>query len=103
MNDKVQMVINGAIDQLNELQAAGGELSKDAATVLMGEDGLLDSMGFVNLVVALEEGFERQFGCQINLSDELAAATGIRTVGDLHQALVRIVQQQKQVKGLAPD
>jgi acyl carrier protein len=100
MDDKVQRVINGAIDRLNELLPAGGELSKDAATVLLGGNGLLDSMGFVNLIVALEEEFERVFGWRVNLSDELAANSEIRTIGDLRQALARIVQLQKPAAGL---
>jgi acyl carrier protein len=102
MEDKVQKAINGAIDRLNELMPAGGELSKDAATVLLGRDALLDSMGFVNLVVMLEEEIEKQFGCQVNLSDELAAKPEIRTIGELHQALIRVVRLQKPAAGLTP-
>ncbi|HEY3862875.1 MAG TPA: hypothetical protein VGO59_13405 [Verrucomicrobiae bacterium] len=95
MDDKVRNVVDGAIDRLNELMPAGGEVSKDPATVLLGQDGLLDSMGFINLVVALEEGFEKEFGRQVNLSDGLAAGAQPHTIADLYQALTRIAQSKK--------
>ena len=43
------------MDRVNEVLLDENALSKDAGTVLLGEGAQLDSMGFVNFVVALEE------------------------------------------------
>jgi hypothetical protein len=44
-----------AIERLRELSMDESRLVAEESTVLLGEDAVLDSMGFVNFVVALEE------------------------------------------------
>ena len=47
-----------------------GEVGPD--TVLFGDGGILDSMGLVSLVIALEQEIEDKFGKSIGLADEKA-------------------------------
>jgi acyl carrier protein len=95
MEEKVREVLNCAIDRVNELLPTGEPLSKENDTVLLGQDGNLDSMGFVNLVVAIEEELETQLGVKVSLSDEVMGGDGVLTVGGLHELLQRIVRDHK--------
>ncbi len=53
---------------------------------LYGNAGVLDSLGLVSLVAAVEEGVQMQFGATITLADERAVSrreSPFRTVGTL--------------------
>lgn len=91
MDGAVERVVNSAIDCVNELLPDDEPLSKERDTVLLGPDGRLDSMGFVNLVAAVEEQLENQLGIQSVLGDELTKVEGSLTVGDLQEILHRTV------------
>jgi acyl carrier protein len=95
MEEKVQTVLNCAIDRVNELLPTGEPLSKEKDTVLLGQSGKLDSMGFVNLVVAIEEELEKQLGVRAALADEVMGGDRVLTVGGLHEMLQRIVRDHK--------
>lgn len=71
---EVTRMVCRAIDAVNELSLDGG-LSKDGASVLIGEGGQLNSMGFINFVVALEEEIETSTGRTLTISELLAADT----------------------------
>lgn len=43
-----------------------------AETALFGRQGILDSIGLVTLIVAVEQGIEDQFGEAVSLADEKA-------------------------------
>lgn len=92
--EKVIDAIHRAIDQVNQLRPEGFKLPKTLDTVLLGESGTLDSLGFVNLVVAAEEQLEQSLGRPIVLTDEeaLTAPTGpFRTVGSLVDHVLSIL------------
>ncbi len=91
MQEKVENVLNAAIDRVNELLPTGEPLSKQSHTVLIGHGGSLDSMGFVNLVVAIEEELEDQLGVKADLSDKMMEGDGVLTVGRLREMLRQIV------------
>jgi hypothetical protein len=49
-------------------------------------------MGFVNLIVALEEELEKQLGITATLADEVMLdGQGLSTIGELHELLARVV------------
>jgi acyl carrier protein len=89
IENDVRDVIKCAVERLNELLPFGRALPNDDETVLLGHDGRLDSMGFVNLIVALEDEYSARFGHQIVLTDELGAGDGVRTLGDVRDILIR--------------
>jgi acyl carrier protein len=92
MEDKIQNIVSCAIDRVNELLPTSQSLPKERTTALLGRGGRLDSMGFVNLVVALEEELEKQLGINATLADELMTdGQGLSTVGELHELLARVV------------
>jgi D-alanine--poly(phosphoribitol) ligase subunit 2 len=70
--------------------AAGGTVSLpsdvDADTPLFGRNGVLDSLGLVTLVVAVEQAIEDVLGVSVSLADARALsqkASPYRTVGTL--------------------
>jgi acyl carrier protein len=57
-----------------------------AETPLFGREGVLDSVGLVTVVVAVEQAIEDNFGVSVSLADEKAMSqtrSPFRTVGSL--------------------
>jgi acyl carrier protein len=95
MDGKADVVLSSAIDAVNELLPDDRPLSKSPNTVLLGETGELDSMGFVNLVAAVEEQLEKQCGIRYALVDEVMRIDGELTVGRLQEILEGIVRNRQ--------
>ena len=70
--DSAILLLYEAIDELNPRLPPGMQVEKSPATVLFGDNGRLDSLGLVNLIVATEEKIEDQLGVTISLADEKA-------------------------------
>ena len=69
--DKVLQHVFAAIDELNQQLDAGERIAKSEASVLTGSDGALESLAFLNLIVATEERVNAAFGVSINLASML--------------------------------
>jgi acyl carrier protein len=85
-----QDVVAGIIVRLLKDMQASGEIDLpdpcDLETPLFAADGVLDSMGLVSLVVALEQALEREHTISVSLADEHALSqrrSPYRTVGTL--------------------
>lgn len=86
MNQDLVSVILEAVKELNEEQALEVPQDLTADTPLFGPNGLLDSMGLVSLVVAVEQSLQDRFGVTVSLADEKAmsqANSPYRTIGSL--------------------
>jgi acyl carrier protein len=59
-----------AIDELNAHRPPHERLPKALDTALTGEHGPLDSLAFVNLIVALEQRLDAIFGTTMSLLDD---------------------------------
>ena len=80
---KMIIEIAGELREEEEIEITD-ELRAD--TPLFGEDGLLDSMGLVSLVIAVEQAIEEQFERRVSLADEKALSQSnspYRTVNSL--------------------
>ena len=78
--------IYAAIDEMNEQQPKGRQIEKTPETALFGEKGMLDSLGLVNLIVAVEQQLEDELGVTVTLADEKAISqrnSPFRTVDSL--------------------
>lgn len=69
LDEQVATAIYQAIDDVNAQLPAARRLKKEPGTVLFGREEGLDSLGLVNLVVALERHIESGFGRAVSLSD----------------------------------
>lgn len=65
--EKIIKTIFRAIDDINELSPKERRLKKTLNTVLFGK---LDSLGFITLIVAVEQKIEEEFEIAIILRDE---------------------------------
>lgn len=83
---KILQLINETIDGVNQQLAPSLRLAKSEGTVLMGDQGVLDSLGLINFLVTLEETCAERLGRSVKLLDEklLADPSGpLHTVGSL--------------------
>ncbi len=78
-------MIYSAIDEVNERLPAEERLDKSIDTILFGESGRLDSLGLVNLIVAIEQKIEEEYGITVVLAEEgeLGDMTPFTTTGKL--------------------
>jgi len=84
--ERVRDLLGRAIDRANEVRPPESRIPQDASTPLTGPEAALDSLGLVNLVVAVETLAEEEFGAPLSLFEEMGnerAATSFRTVGAL--------------------
>jgi acyl carrier protein len=68
--EDLAQTIYEAMEELNEQLSEESNLPKEHETVLFGEDGLLDSMGIINLLVILEEKLESSLKISVGLTSD---------------------------------
>jgi acyl carrier protein len=84
--EEVLGIVYRAIDELNPQLPPERRLEKSPETVVFGRAGRLDSLGLVNLIVAIEQAVEDEFAVSVALADEKAMSqrsSPFRTVGVL--------------------
>ena len=86
MDSKVNEIVVRCMRDMGErysLDLGGGPTRE---TLLFGESGLLDSVGLVSLIVAVEQEIENDLGVSIILADERAMSrkqSPFRSIGAL--------------------
>ena len=73
---KIRAAVYRTIDTVNDLLPSGHTLTASDDLVLIGHTAALDSMGFVNFIVALEEQLEGELQRGVNIPDLLAMQNG---------------------------
>ena len=84
--EKIYKVIYRAVDEINTLSDDDYELNKTRETILLGQGGDLDSLGLINLIVAVEQNIEDEYDTAVTLADEKAMSqkqSPFRTIGSL--------------------
>jgi len=84
--DGILNLVYAAIDDVNALSKDGVRIQKDADAHLLGGEGGVDSLTFVNLIVAIEEKIQDSLGKTVVLinEDTMSLQTHpFRTVGTL--------------------
>jgi acyl carrier protein len=97
--DQIKAVVYRSIDRVNELLLDENALNKDDATILLGENSTLDSMGFINFIVALEEELAQVVSLDRNLLERLRPDSGEAkrwsTVAELIDAVTELVRMRQ--------
>ena len=89
--NRITELIFAAMRESNAAAEPGRVLEISATTVLVGDTGKLDSLGFVNLMASIEENLERAFHIAISVMDIILSADGEQwTVADL---VARVAEQ----------
>lgn len=82
----VESLIFDAVKNLNTQIPSDQHLQLDRGAVLLGAGGALDSLGVVNLIVAVEEKIDSKFGKFVSLANEeylVAESSPFKTLGGL--------------------
>lgn len=69
---KILEIIYTAIDEINLDLPKSHKIEKKPESVLFGRDSFLDSLGLVNLIVAVESGINDEFDLDLTLVNEKA-------------------------------
>lgn len=83
-NARLLQLLYEVVDEINRGRAPELTLGKSPNTVLMGSSAKLDSLGFVNLMVAVEDKVQQTFGRRLNLVDLMFSGNKVEwTLADL--------------------
>ena len=96
MRQEILELVYAAIDEVNAQSANGAGIAKMPDARLLGDQGV-DSLTFVNLVVALEEQIQNGLGKAVVLVDEDSMSLQehpFRTVGTLADYVEKIIAKQ---------
>jgi acyl carrier protein len=99
-SDDVLRAIYDAIDQINRENPDRKPVAKSPSIALYGSASGLDSLGLINLVVALELIVERRFGIPITLADDRALSrehSPFSTVESLGGYIEELMAERKDV------
>ncbi len=90
-NETVFKILCDGVAFLNHQLPDRRKIQAEESTVLLGDDGELDSLSLVTLLVAVEEGLENEFGTNCELMDELSDGLEgrILTIGAVKDFILR--------------
>ena len=71
---KALEAVYAALEELNRLRPADKRLARNPDTPLAGSGGLLDSLGLVTFIVAVEQQVEDRLGRTVTLTDDALLA-----------------------------
>jgi D-alanine--poly(phosphoribitol) ligase subunit 2 len=94
MNQQIVDLIVQVSNDLNEQLKNKIEVDKRENAILFGDDGVLDSLALVNLVVLVESAVENKFGKPIILVDGVNGnekQTHFATVGSLAEYIENLI------------
>lgn len=91
-----EILINIVIEEIKALIDNNENLNE--TTVLLGAEGILDSMGLVSLIVAVEQDVEDKFGKEITIADAKAMSqknSPFKTVGSLANYIENLLNEEE--------
>lgn len=68
--ETIEQLVLGVLSRMNEDLPASERVAWEASTPIVGDGGLLDSLGMANFLVQVEEAVEDQCGIDLSLSDQ---------------------------------
>ncbi len=98
LKQKILKIIFDAIDDLNSTFPTEKKLEKSVDLHLFGAQGRLDSLGFVNLIIAIEQRIEEEFRVSVSLADSKALSqqnSPFRTVGLLAEYICLLLEKKQ--------
>ena len=97
MNNKITHIILAIIKDMNEELEEKIHIINEIDTPLYGSKGQLDSLGLINLIVAVEQNIEDEFEVSVTLADERAMSqkhSPFRTVGSLADYIGMLLEER---------
>ncbi len=98
MADKEQIIeiIYSAFDDINEELPKKNRLEKKVDEIIYGNEGKLDSLGLVNLIVSIESAIDDELDKQIVIANEKAMSmknSPFRNVETLAQFILELINE----------
>jgi acyl carrier protein len=97
VNGDIVAIIYAAIDEVNSQSMGELKIQKNLETQLLAKGSGLDSLAFVNLIVAVEGQLETSLGLFVVLVDEDSMSlqqNPFRTVGSLASYVEAVIARQ---------
>lgn len=69
---EVQQIVVAAVNEMNERLLPSQQLSLQFDMPLLGDESALDSLGFVDLILDIEQRVRDELGASVTLADERA-------------------------------
>jgi acyl carrier protein len=101
-NERITNVIFSAVEEVNDQLSRKQRLEKSIDTILFGKSGKLDSLALVNLIVAVEEKIQEEFGVTVTLADERAMSqtnSPFKSLGTLADYVALLLEEQTNSQG----
>ena len=99
IENQVEKILFELIEEMNELRPEDQKIAKEKSTQLFGEDGVLDSLEVVNLIVALEQRIQSDLDFAITLADEKAMSqkrNPFRSIESLADYAIMLIKEKQQ-------
>ena len=98
MRDDILTFIYSAIDEVEALTTGSAPVEKTPEARLLGSDQGVDSLTFVNLVVAVEEQIQKKLGKSVVLVDEENMGLEehpFRTIGTMAEYIEKVLGKRQ--------
>jgi hypothetical protein len=95
-DSRVVALVLRAVAEVNEMLPDGSRLREDTSSPLVQPHGPLDSLGVINLLVAVENQVEAEFGRRPNLTEMEANpedSSPLSTIGTLAKFVARFLRR----------
>ena len=94
LDARVSSAVFRAIDDLNQMLPQEHWLAKSRETPIIGPTAVLDSMGFVNLIAAVEEAIAAELGLTLSILGREDRRGAFETVGTLVAYIQKLSQRK---------
>ena len=97
MKDRITALVLSLAEEIDEEHRMSSEGALDSDTRLVGPGSVLDSLGLVTLIVAVEQAIQEELDVAVSLADEKALSrtrSPFRTIGTLAQYAVEQIEVQ---------
>ncbi len=97
MKDEIVNVILKVCIELNEQLKNKIDINQGEDAVLFGNNGVLDSLGFINLIVSIESEIEEKYGQNLTLIDGNSISqeeSHFKTIGTFAAYITDLLTQQ---------
>ena len=96
MKKKIYTIVCDAIDEINENYPDNSKINKESKTILFGGGSSLDSLGLVNLIVAIEQNIEDELDVNISIANEKAMSqksSPFKTIESLVEYIFKLIKE----------
>jgi len=96
--ERVLQAVYSGVEEANALLPKEQQLDKSPETIIVSEAEGLDSLGLVNLIVAIESKIEAEFDSSVTLADKITVLeenNPFRTIGTLTDYISMLLKDSK--------